>query len=329
MSAAPKDQTTDRPVLLLDAWMPDYEGAVQIDSVEQDGVSADVDPTVETAHWTAIRPTTPSSQVKSYFIDGVRRTEARVLAWDKGKMVHGLFGAVGAGAVRTDGRHATFDRCIIRRVLFLSSGYTHSEILPVGETSVSFEGIASVATSPAEIALDLQELMRHGEAGLAQDILDGDAIIFIDGPLAYISSSRPMVGVVKRIFLPYLEPARFALVGNLALAERTPLFAIRDGKNDRYSWYLRIAQGRAFDHALTGIIRLEVRAAVGVDVARKLAGVSAPLLTQFASSPMRDPRAPQNLVPIGALEQELRRRMGDPLLIRRAIEKRIWEGVQL
>jgi hypothetical protein len=138
-----------------------------------------------------------------------------------------------------------------------------------------------------------------------------------------------MVGIVKRIFLPYLDPSRFALVGTLALGERTPLFAILDGKNDRYAWYLRVGEGRPFDHALTGIIRLEVRAAVGLDLTRTLATVSAPLLCQFASSPMRDPRAPQNLVPIGALEQELRRRMGDPVLIRRAIEKRIAEGVQL
>jgi hypothetical protein len=57
--------------------------------------------------------------------------------------------------------------------------------------------------------------------------------------------------------------------------------------------------------------------------------MSASVLVRFASLSVRDPRAPQNLVPIGALEQELRRRMGDPLVIRRAIEKRISEGVEL
>jgi hypothetical protein len=57
--------------------------------------------------------------------------------------------------------------------------------------------------------------------------------------------------------------------------------------------------------------------------------MSAAVLTEFASLAVRDPRAPQNLVPIGAIEQELRRRLGDPLLIRRGIEKRISEGVEL
>ena len=78
-----------------------------------------------------------------------------------------------------------------------------------------------------------------------------------------------------------------------------------------------------------GVIRLEVGAAVGLESARHLAGMSAAVLPRFASMAMRDARAPQNLVPVGALEEELRRRMGDPLLIRRAIEKRISEGVAL
>jgi hypothetical protein len=118
-------------------------------------------------------------------------------------------------------------------------------------------------------------------------------------------------------------------VTSLRIGERTPLFLISNGKRDRYSWYLRIGEGRRFDHVLTGIIRLEVLAVVGFEAARHLAGMSAALLVRFASAAMRDPRAPQNLVPIGALESELRRRMGDPLVIRRAIEKRIFEGVEL
>jgi hypothetical protein len=38
-----------------------------------------------------------------------------------------------------------------------------------------------------------------------------------------------------------------------------------------------------------------------------------------ASQAHLDPRAPQNLVPIGALERELRHRMGDPGLVYRAL----------
>ena len=43
------------------------------------------------------------------------------------------------------------------------------------------------------------------------------------------------------------------------------------------------------------------------------------LLPPLASSPHKDPRAPQNLVPIGGLERELRRRLGDQQLLFRSL----------
>jgi hypothetical protein len=48
-----------------------------------------------------------------------------------------------------------------------------------------------------------------------------------------------------------------------------------------------------------------------------------------ASEPHLDPRAPQNLVPIAALERELRRRLGDPAFVYRALREATFreEGV--
>jgi hypothetical protein len=103
------------------------------------------------------------------------------------------------------------------------------------------------------------------------------------------------------------------------------LFAIIDGKYDRYSCFLRLAMPREVDHPLAGIVRVEVGAAVGIDKARRMASLSANLLPRFASASVRDPRAPQNLLPVGALEQEMRRRLGDPLLLRRAMERMLHE----
>ena len=79
---------------------------------------------------------------------------------------------------------------------------------------------------------------------------------------------------------------------------------------------------------LAGVIRLEVRAALGLESACKIANFSARELPRFVSSPARDPRAPQNLAPVGNLETELRHRLGDSLLLRRGIEKKLLEGVQ-
>ncbi len=44
-------------------------------------------------------------------------------------------------------------------------------------------------------------------------------------------------------------------------------------------------------------------------------------LPRFASCEEKDPRAPQNLYPIGGLERELRRRLGDPMLIMRSLRE--------
>jgi hypothetical protein len=78
---------------------------------------------------------------------------------------------------------------------------------------------------------------------------------------------------------------------------------------------------------MAGVVRLEADAAMGLDAARELANFAAGMLPRFASQPGHDARAPQNLYPVGALETHLRHRLGDPMLIRRAIETRLSEEV--
>lgn len=57
----------------------------------------------------------------------------------------------------------------------------------------------------------------------------------------------------------------------------------------------------------------------GVPRARaiEVADLTAAVLPPYAPAAYRDPRAPQNLMPVGQLERELRRRLGDPDLLRR------------
>ena len=58
---------------------------------------------------------------------------------------------------------------------------------------------------------------------------------------------------------------------------------------------------------------------VGRDEAIRLADLTTLVVPRFVPSRSRDPRAPQNLVPIGALEQHLRRGLGDARLIHRRL----------
>jgi hypothetical protein len=314
--------------LLLDPWSPDYESPVRMEGAEP-VASGEVDPTVETGDWHAIRPAEFTGYRRLYFADGVRRVEARVLAKaDDGKLIHGIFAGVGVGCVASEQGRATYDCIEIRRYLILGGGKRKSERVSVGTQTLVFEGTSSPGDVPDDLINCLQNLMREREAELAESRLGPGSCVFADGPLNYFSAATDaLVGVVKRIYLPYLDARHFALVGELTMGERTPLFSIRDGKYDRYSWFQRLATPRAMEHSLAGIVRLEVRAALGLDQAAELANFSAVRLPRFASTAVRDPRAPQNLVPVGALEQELRHRLGDVITIRRAIERKIYEGV--
>jgi hypothetical protein len=65
--------------------------------------------------------------------------------------------------------------------------------------------------------------------------------------------------------------------------------------------------------------RLEASGDLRAAEAIALAGRTAATLPTYASVPHKDPRAPQNLFPIGGLERELRHRLGDAALVQRAL----------
>jgi hypothetical protein len=319
------------PRLLLDPWSPDYDAPIQTDGGEV-LASGEVDAEVETRHWKPICPSNNVTERRLYFVDGVRRVEARVLSQENdGSLIHGLFAGAAVGSVVTENGLANYDSVEIRRYLILGGGRRKSESIEVGGQTILFEGISDASVdTPDELINSLQNLMRTREAALAESLLAEGACVFADGPLNYFSApAGALVGVIKRIFLPYLDAGHFALVSQLAAGERTPLFSIRDGKYNRYAWFQRLATPRAMEHGLAGIVRLEVRAALGLLHAIELANFAAVRLPRFASSAVRDPRAPQNLVPVGALEEQLRHRLGDAVTIRRAIERKIWAGVTI
>ena len=313
--------------LRLDPWPAEYESAIPFEDLSLEPAPP-VDHTVETTEWRAIPPRTPAAPAELCFVDGVRRVEARVLAEAGDQLVHGLFGSLAVGAVRSRAGAAAFSDLTVRRFLILGAGLESDSTLRIGGSPLRFEALSTAANNPAEILALLQNQMRTCEALLGERLTGPDRRVFVDGPLTYFSGVRhETIGIVKTIHQPYLAAPQFRLVGSLAPGWRTPLFAIADGKHDRYSWYLRVAGGRAIDHKLAGILRLEVRAAVGLERALALADCSAAELPRFASTSVRDSRAPQNLVPVGALEEELRRRLGDSLLLRRAVEICLHEGL--
>jgi hypothetical protein len=312
--------------LLLDPWPADYESPFQIDELDEEG-EPNVDTTVEGISWQAVKPREQVRPAPIHFVDGVRRVEARIIVDDKsGRIIRGLFGSAAVGAVRVIHHEARFEQIRVMRYLITGSGVSmETESLTVGNTELSFVPYSVADSAPPAPLLGLQYCMRTEETAVAESLSSESACVFADGPLTFFTGfNLPTVGIIKRLFKPYLPSARFALVSELRIGQRTPVFAITDSKYDRYAWYLRIGTPRVMDHEVAGVLRLEVRSGVGLARAIELADLSASCIPAFASTSFRDPRAPQNLLPVGSLEQELRHRLGDALAIRRAIELKLF-----
>jgi hypothetical protein len=135
-----------------------------------------------------------------------------------------------------------------------------------------------------------------------------------------------VVGVIKTIHKMYLAPKRAAILERLQPGERTPLFRIVSGrKSDGYSvftCYLRLAQPQPIELPFAGLVRLEAKASLR-DKAVGLLEQAAVKVCELASRAPKDPRAPQNLIPVGGLERHLRHRLGDPQLILRGIKQKV------
>lgn len=305
-------------VLRADPWMPDY--GMGFDVAVDEEPAASTDPFVETQDWSRGIGGVPRAQAL-WFVDGVRRVELRLIASDGRRRAPGLFGSYAVGSVRSNGL-ADFGPHVVRRALVIGGGLG-GESLRVRDLDFRLE--CEPKSDPDAPLLRLQVLMRSAEADLAKEIAqEGERLVLADGPLAYtfydVPTASHVVGVVKRSAREYLDPAQAALLATLAPAQRTPLFAIGDeySRTRRYSWYARVTELRAGLHERAGLVRCEVRFGAGLAAAAAVADHVTAALPLYAGRPW-DARTPQNVVPIAALEQWLRHRMGDTRLIRRAL----------
>ena len=128
------------------------------------------------------------------------------------------------------------------------------------------------------------------------------------------------MGYIKTHHASYLPARQAAVVAALAPGQRTPAFTMGTSWR-RSSWYLRLpgVHGAGGSAPWSSVVRLECSADLPPAHATRLADLTARLLPPLASTPHKDPRAPQNLVPIGGLERELRHRLGDQQLLYRAL----------
>lgn len=346
MPAAP---SASRLRFRLDPWAAEYGSELPL-ADPAGTVPAAVDTNVERSAeaWEPLAPGPGAEEsARLVFVDGVRRIEARVLARDGERVIPGAFGTYAVGAVVVEaGRAAAWAACRVSRVLALGAGASLPEpyFVPWGSgagmnplpvpgglrherRSSAPEPPAGAVYRPVSAADDdpdapvrrLQEEMRLAEETLGEEeSRAAGTLVVADGPLRFRDARGAAVGYVKRLFERHGVP--LPVLAALSPGTRTPLIALEGDRFRRYTWFLRLAARGPADFDLAGIVRLEVAETVGLDAAKRLADGTARRLPGFAPSRQRDPRSPQNLLPIGALEQRLRREMGDPALARRHIE---------
>lgn len=313
-----------------EAWEGDYGSETPLASLPftpPERVQLDVE--VPEAEWDMVTPPAAVRPEQMFFVDGIRRLEKRVQAWRGSIFRPGAFGSFAVGAACCTPEQANFHTLRAERLLVIAD----SEVPGIGEyvirNGLKYRVRQSNYLEPDGPLREIQSCMRAAEGRLARELAESqDALVVADGPLTFEKGTRgSAVGFIKRIAELYLPEEHYPLLTRLDAGTRTPIFAIEATGHgfSRLSWFQRLAPPQPSDSLFHGLVRLEVHAAVGLAEARRLADSLAPLLPQFAPTRGRDPRSPQNLLPIGALEQRLRRELGDQNLQRRWIEERLHE----
>ena len=324
-------------MLRLLPWSPEYGSAMQADpeSFDDTDDTTAADTSIE-GEWRARQPLgDPPAAVQ--IVDGVRRVEAHALDdLPDGETAYGLFGSYAVGAVRCEGARSWVlegetgegELPRVRRAYLQAGGEPRDRQIAAGSARLRFvAGTPPKARTPNDLVAALNRLMLDEEARLAETLsADESALTLVDGPLRLRAPGPRVAGYVKRTYRWYLEPRERALLPELAVGERTPLFRIPGGGEDgdrggrdRTAWYMRLADLGPHVHPTGGIVRLEAPGSLPRGEAARIADQSALALPRLASSPVRDPRAPQNLTPVGALESLLTRRLGEREWVRRLI----------
>jgi hypothetical protein len=297
--------------ITVEAWDPGY-GSPLLDSAFEPS-EAVIDAEVErpSGDWQPVQPpagTGPADRV--LFVDGVRRIDALVWITEGATTRRGICASYAAGVVDA-GERARIGSVEVRRGLFTGAG-----VDPFETRAGTFEPVSIAGDDLDQLSLGLQQRLGSLEIEVAGALRGGADLIVVDGPLSGRQQVRGAIGYVKTHRVAYLPESLTPVVAALAPGERTPLFLTTTSWT-RYSWYLRLP-GPA-GHPWFGVVRIEAASELTAQEARRLADLTTATLPDYASTPHKDPRAPQNLFPIAGLERELRRRLGDPAFVQRAL----------
>jgi hypothetical protein len=326
----------------VDPWDPAYGQAF---SDEDSGAALDdssaeliLDLEVPPEDWHPIDPE-PTLAVPDVvlFLDGVRRIDARVWVHATGgQPALGLAASLAAGIVACNTAARVVD-VAVERALFTAA----PEAAGINTNAGAYPVLAAAGPGYDKLSLALQQRLSGLEVDLALAVRetrqDADDLLVVDGPLRGRVHLDRTVGYIKTHHASYLPPAQARVVGALGPGQRTPAFTMGTSWR-RNSWYLQLPPNGnpggaglapASGAPWAGVVRIECSADLPASRVSELADLTALVLPPLASAPHKDPRAPQNLVPIGGLERELRRRLGDQQLLYRALRSAAMTGAAM
>jgi hypothetical protein len=321
--------------LSIDAWDPAYGSSGEATELDEPTAQLDLEVELPEPRWRPIHPA-PGLRRPAVvlFIDGVRRIDAR--AWvaspngtgqRSALAAPGLCASYAAGVVCCTDTRSQLATADVRRGLFTTAanaadlptraGTYHLNLAPP-RTDISYVQALSVELQRQLAELEIRAATTARETLAADGLAHSDDLLVIDGPLGGRQHLPRAIGYIKTHHRQYLPPHLNRLVSTLAAGQRTPVFRVGSSW-DRHSWYLRLPAGTGAPWA--GIVRAECSPDLTASDAVVLASLSQVTLCRYASAEYKDPRAPQNLYPIAGLERELRRRLGDPRLLYRALRR--------
>jgi hypothetical protein len=300
----------------VDAWDPSYGVAVgdELDGRES-SARLDLDIELPRDQWRPVSPERGVSLPASLlFLDGVRRIDARL--WVHGsdpQPTPGLVASLAAGLVCCDGAAHVIDVKVDRSL------YSAAESADDLRTAHALYTARRTKAGLEALQLGVQQRLSELEAELAvawRERGTKDDLLVVDGPLRGRTHLARTVGYVKTHHAAYLPQAQAQVVTELAAGQRSPVFVMGTSW-ERHSWYVRLP-GSA-ETPWSAVVRLECSPDLSISEVVTLADVTATVLPELASTPHKDPRAPQNLVPIGGLERQLKHRLGDAALLYRSL----------
>ncbi|MGK5678470.1 hypothetical protein [Actinoplanes sp. URMC 104] len=311
----------------VDAWDPSYGSSFEGGSAGDGPASpssaqVDTDVEVPAAAW---EPIDVSSAVRCpdvvFLVDGVRRNDAGLwTAEEDGTSYAGLAASYAAGVVRCDLARGVAELVGARVARGLFTASPSLEDVQAGSVRYAvhrIQGPGEASRLPAAVQgpLTALEIDISSEARELGSSFEGDLLV-VDGPLRARRQLPRTLGFVKTQKSLYLPASLNAVVTRLRPGQRTPVFHLGTQWGG-WSWYLRLPGGSGAPWS--GIVRVECSPELSPEMAIELAAVSQATLPRFASSAYKDPRAPQNLVPIAGLERRLRGMLGDARVLHRAL----------